>query len=37
MSDWTTEELARIGRVDELGIASRRPDGSFRPFVTVAR
>jgi hypothetical protein len=35
MSDWTIDELARLGRVDELGIASRRPDGSLRPFVTI--
>ena len=35
MSDWTTDELGRIGRADELEIASRRPDGSLRPYVTV--
>ena len=35
MSGWTTDELARTGRADELGIASRRPDGSLRPFVTI--
>jgi hypothetical protein len=35
MSDWTTDELARIGTADELGISSRRPDGTLRPFVTI--
>jgi hypothetical protein len=31
---WTADELARIGRATELHIASRRPDGTLRPFVT---
>lgn len=35
MTAWTSDELARIGRADELGIASRRPDGTLRPFVTI--
>jgi hypothetical protein len=35
MSGWTADELARIGRADELKIASRRTDGSLRPFVTI--
>ena len=35
MSAWTADELARIGRADELRLASRRPDGSLRPFVTM--
>ena len=35
MSDWTPDELTRIGRADELRIASRRPDGSLRPFITI--
>lgn len=35
MSTWTTEELDRIGGADELQIASRRTDGSLRPFVTI--
>jgi len=35
MSDWTSDELERLGRADELGISSRRPDGSLRPFVTI--
>jgi hypothetical protein len=35
MSGWTADELARLGRGDELGIASRRPDGSIRPYVTI--
>jgi hypothetical protein len=32
---WTEEELTRIGRADELEVASRRSDGTLRPFVTI--
>jgi hypothetical protein len=32
---WTANELARIGDATELQIASRRSDGSLRPFVTI--
>jgi hypothetical protein len=35
MSAWTADELARIGKATELQIASRRRDGSLRPFVTI--
>lgn len=35
MTAWTPDELARIGRADELRIASRRKDGSLRPFITI--
>ncbi len=35
MTSWTADELDRIGRADELRIASRRPDGSLRPYVTI--
>ena len=35
MTAWTADELARIGRSDELQVSSRRPDGSFRPYVTI--
>jgi len=35
MTAWTPDELNRIGRADELQIASRRPDGSLRPYVTI--
>ena len=35
MTGWTADEQGRLGRVDELGIASRRPDGSLRPFITI--
>ena len=35
MTAWTTEELAAIANADELDIASRRPDGSLRPYVTI--
>jgi hypothetical protein len=35
MSAWTADELARIGKATELQIASRRREGSLRPFVTI--
>jgi len=35
MTAWTPKELDRIARATELQIASRRPDGTFRPFVTI--
>jgi hypothetical protein len=35
MTTWTADELATVGTADELSIASRRPDGSLRPFVII--
>ena len=35
MSEWTADELARIGGAEELQIASARDDGSIRPYVTI--
>jgi hypothetical protein len=35
MTSWTSEELGKIGAAEELAIASRRPDATFRPFVTI--
>src|SRR4051794_38884753 len=35
MTSWEDDELTRIARADELQIASRRPDGSLRPYVTI--
>ena len=35
MSTWTAEELDRIGGAEELKIASRRRDGSLRPYVII--
>ena len=35
MSGWGKDELERVGRATELEIASRRPDGSLRPYVTL--
>jgi hypothetical protein len=35
MTAWTTDELDRIGRAEELQVASVRPDGTLRPFVTI--
>jgi hypothetical protein len=34
-SEWTTEELDRIGRAEELQISSHRRDGTLRPYVTI--
>jgi hypothetical protein len=35
MTAWTDEELQRIGDAQELQLASARPDGSMRPYVTM--
>ena len=35
MSAWKTDELESISGVDEVQVASRRTDGSLRPFVTI--
>jgi hypothetical protein len=35
MSGWRADEIGQVQRVDELRVASRRPDGSLRPFVTI--
>jgi len=35
MSGWTADELSRIGGSEEVRVASRRPDGRLRPFVTI--
>jgi hypothetical protein len=32
---WTEEEIRRIGGATELQVASERPDGSLRPYVTI--
>jgi hypothetical protein len=32
---WLREDLERIGGAEELQLASRRPDGSLRPYVTM--
>ena len=32
---WTSDDLVRIGKPNELELASRRHDGSLRPFVTM--
>jgi hypothetical protein len=32
---WTSDELNKIGDAEELQIASRRPDGTLRPYVTI--
>ena len=35
MTAWDPAELDRVGRADELELASRRPDGTLRPFITI--
>jgi hypothetical protein len=35
MTTWTDEELERIGEAQELQLASERPDGTLRPYVTM--
>ena len=35
MGAWQADELERIGRATEIGIASRRDDGSLRSYVTI--
>ena len=32
---WTADELNRIGGTEELQLASARPDGTLRPYVTI--
>jgi hypothetical protein len=32
---WSPGELDRIGRAQEVQLASRRPDGTLRPYVTM--
>ena len=35
MTSWTAQELELIDTTDNVGVASRRPDGSLRRFITV--
>jgi hypothetical protein len=35
MTGWMPDELVRIGLATEIELASRRADGSLRPFVTI--
>ena len=35
MYEWGQDELDRLGRGDEIGIASRRADGTLRGCVTI--
>jgi hypothetical protein len=35
MSEWTSDELGRIGEAEELQLASLRRDGTLRPYVTM--
>jgi hypothetical protein len=35
VTTWRSEELSRIGQAEELQVASARPDGTIRPYVTI--
>ena len=35
MSDWTADELTRVGQAEELKVSSTRADGTLRPYVTI--
>ena len=35
MPAWTSDELGTIGGAEELQLASARPDGTLRPYVTM--
>lgn len=35
MTAWTDDELTRIGGAEELQLATARPDGTLRPYVTI--
>jgi Uncharacterized protein conserved in bacteria (DUF2255) len=35
MSAWTPEELDTIGTARQIGLASRRPNGTLRRYVTI--
>ena len=35
MISWTPDDLDRIGDATELQLASSRPDGTLRPYVTI--
>jgi hypothetical protein len=35
VTTWTSDELQRVGTAEELQIASQRPDGTLRPYVTI--
>jgi hypothetical protein len=35
MSAWSEKDLNQVGGAEELQLASRRPDGTLRPYVTM--
>lgn len=35
MTSWMSEDIVKIGDAEELDVASRRPDGTLRSFVTI--
>ncbi|WP_345637208.1 DUF2255 family protein [Rugosimonospora acidiphila] len=34
-ASWASDELAAVGGAEELRLASSRPDGTLRPYVTI--
>ena len=35
MTDWTEDDLRRVGEAEELQLSSYRADGTLRPYVTM--
>ncbi|HSS55593.1 MAG TPA: DUF2255 family protein [Gaiellales bacterium] len=35
MTGWIGDDLDRIGRAEQVAVASRRPDGTLSPYVTI--
>lgn len=35
MTSWPPDQLERIGSAEEIRLASRRTDGTLRPYVTM--
>jgi len=35
MTTWTSDDLSRVGEAEEITLASLRPDGTLRPYVTM--
>jgi hypothetical protein len=35
MPEWTADELSKVGSAETLNLASLRPDGTLRPYVTM--
>ncbi|WP_167138094.1 DUF2255 family protein [Diaminobutyricimonas sp. TR449] len=35
MAEWTADELSKVGSAEKLKLASMRPDGTLRPYITM--